>query len=452
MSSFKRRTTTKQAPTPVGARISPGATSSFITSTGIPSLDDILGGGLPLSCSLLTLAPDAHSAYGEVVQKYFVAQGLGCGQKVCIVDEDVDGFLAECMWTPSSATSGSGSASVPVADDEDDGRAGGEDDAKIKIAWRYEQMKQFQTTVPASNQSNEDYCRVFDLTSRIPDDIIKSAKNSGQLISIPIRTGEDTRPGSSVLDALEKILATQEQEGQSVPVRICIPYLGSAGWGDLLQQDICYLLLCMRNMLRRNPTACASVALPSQMCTDAWGGPGWVQKLGWLVDASITLAAFTADPSLTAMFPSHHGMVHIHTLPAPTTLLPPSDKFSALRGLSSSGENNLAFKCMRKRMVFETLHLDLEGGVGERRTTPSTNANALGEAAIPGQNPVPQSGLASSGAGAAVAVELESSTRHGPELSPVDKAEADVTPAATKKVKAKKKVGFVSDRPDLYDF
>lgn len=29
---------------------------------------------------------------------------------------------------------------------------------------------------------------------------------------------------------------------------------------------------------------------------------------------------------------------------------------------------------MRKRMIFETLNLDLEGGVGERRTTPAPNA------------------------------------------------------------------------------
>ena len=77
-------------------------------------------------------------------------------------------------------------------------------------------------------------------------------------------------------------------------------------------------------------------------------------------------------------------MVHIHTLPAPHTILPPSDKFSTLRGLSSSGvsisgsgENNLAYKCMRKRLIFETLHFDLEGGVGERRATPATNAVAL---------------------------------------------------------------------------
>jgi elongator complex protein 4 len=37
-------------------------------------------------------------------------------------------------------------------------------------------------------------------------------------------------------------------------------------------------------------------------------------------------------------------------------------------GSSGGRENNIAFKCMRKRLVFETHHLDAEGGVGERRT------------------------------------------------------------------------------------
>ena len=147
------------------------------------------------------------------------------------------------------------------------------------------------------------------------------------------------------------------------------------------------------------------------------------------------------------MFPSYHGMVHVHTLPSPNTLLPPSDRFSTLRGLTASGENNLAFKCMRKRMVFETLHLDLEGGVGERRTTPSTSARALSEAAS-AHHP-DQSTVDSKSAGAAIAVELEAAVKGVAEVAPI---EEPVAPATVKKVKAKKKVGFVSDRPDLYDF
>ncbi len=153
------------------------------------------------------------------------------------------------------------------------------------------------------------------------------------------------------------------------------------------------------------------------------------------------------------MFSAHHGLVHIHSLPAPHTLLPPSDKFSTLRGLTSSGENNLAFKCMRKRLIFETLHLDVEGGVSERRTTPSANAMAM-EA---GDEHVHKHDHGSStnqpGSVAAVQVQLEQ-TQIAPSISqpPANAAPAEKTDNVVKKVKVKKKVGFISDKPDLYDF
>ena len=123
MSAFKRRTTSKQPPLPRGARPSPGSPTTTITSTGIPSLDDILGGGLPLSCSLLVLAPDAHTAYGELVVKYFAAQGLACGQRICVVDPHPDAFLAECMWTPSASAAPTPTAHAspsPPADEDED--------------------------------------------------------------------------------------------------------------------------------------------------------------------------------------------------------------------------------------------------------------------------------------------------------------------------------------------
>lgn len=146
MSSFKRKTALKQTEIPAGTKYLPGSSSVYITSTGIPSLDDILGGGLPLTCSQVILAPDAHSAYGELVQKYFVSQGLASGQDVCVVHDQAREFVETCMWTPAGS-----SASAPAVDEEQEQKAEGED-AKIKIAWRYEQMKQFQTTVAASNQ------------------------------------------------------------------------------------------------------------------------------------------------------------------------------------------------------------------------------------------------------------------------------------------------------------
>ncbi|KZT05926.1 PAXNEB-domain-containing protein [Laetiporus sulphureus 93-53] len=450
MSSFKRKTTSKQQSLQPGTRISPGSTSTIITSTGIPSLDDILGGGLPLSCSQLVLAPDPHSAYGELVQKYFIAQGLATSHRICIVDDDARDFLSECVWIPGQATHSPSHA----ADDEEDEKAG-EDDAKIKIAWRYEQMKQFQTTVSDSNQSTEDYCRTFDLTCRIPDTVLQSSVASGQVILVPVSAEAEDQPSVRILDAVEQILVDHAKSSESpAPIRICIPSLGSWQWGDISPRDISYFLYSLRSILRRHPFACASVSLPPPLCTETWGGAGWVQKLGWLTDASITLAAFTASPSLTAMFSAHHGFVHIHSLPAPHTLVPPSDRFSTLRGLSSSGENNLAFKCMRKRLIFETLHLDLEGGVGERRTTPAPNAMAFDEVVT---NAHPQVGQtanaleASAGGNATVQVEVEQMEVAASSMSVADdRGEEKV--GTVKKVKTKKKVAFMSDRPDLYDF
>lgn len=94
---------------------------------------------MPLSCSLAILAPDSQSAYGELVQKYFVAQGISNGHKVCIIHEDALSFVTECMWMPASRSS----HPVPIMDEGDVVQTG----EKIKIAWRYEQMKKFETTV-----------------------------------------------------------------------------------------------------------------------------------------------------------------------------------------------------------------------------------------------------------------------------------------------------------------
>lgn len=144
--SFKRRIPSKQATSYTGTRVSPSSPSTILVSTGIPSLDDILGGGMPLSCSLAILAPDNHSAYGELVQKYFVSQGIASGQQVCIVDDDGLSFAKDCMWMPV----GSSTNSFGVNDDEEKSV---QSDERIKIAWRYERMKHFQTTVSSGSDS-----------------------------------------------------------------------------------------------------------------------------------------------------------------------------------------------------------------------------------------------------------------------------------------------------------
>jgi elongator complex protein 4 len=145
MSTFRRKTSSKTADLFTGTRASSFSSSTIFTSSGIASLDDILGGGLPLSCSLLVIAPDTHSSYGELVQKYFISQGLVAGQKVCVVDEEPEQFVSKCMW-PSN---GAPSPAVTTAEENDEMDETNHE-PKVTIAWRYEHLKQFQTTVSTS--------------------------------------------------------------------------------------------------------------------------------------------------------------------------------------------------------------------------------------------------------------------------------------------------------------
>ncbi|KAI0321688.1 PAXNEB protein-domain-containing protein [Amylostereum chailletii] len=459
MSAFKRRSAVKPTSQPIGTRPSPSSPSTIITSTGIPSLDDILGGGLPLSCSLLILAPDPHSAYGELVQKYFLAQGLASGQTVCVIDPEAQSIVTECMWTPGSGAVSPRSDEVDEDEDKEPGT-----DSKVKIAWRYEQMKKFQTTVTASNSSTEEFCRTFDLTCRIPRPVIDAAMTASKLVCPAL---PEANTGSYMFEVVKKITEVIKSSGSS-PIRVCVPALGSPSWGDLTSQAILRFLHSLRCILRAHPHVCASVSLAPHLSTEDWGGHGWAHKLSWLSDAAITLNSFTADPSLSALFPSYHGLLRIHTLPAPHTLQPPSDRFSTLRGLASSsgsaggGENNLAFKCMRKRLVLETMHLDVEGGVGERRTTPA-NGSVLGDGSRQEGSMAEGSTKRKPGV-AAVEVKLEGMDTGGTKAGIVGLEAKEVgenenenenesgTAVVAGKAKKKKTVGFRTERPDVYDF
>lgn len=146
MSTFKRKSSSITAGTQAGTRASPFSSSTVVTSSGIASLDDILGGGLPLSSSLLVIAPDTHSSYGELVQKYFISQGLASGQKVCVVDGEPGQFVSECMWH----SNGTSPPSVIIGkDDEGDGNET-DHEAKVEIAWRYEHLKPVWTSASGS--------------------------------------------------------------------------------------------------------------------------------------------------------------------------------------------------------------------------------------------------------------------------------------------------------------
>lgn len=145
MSSFKRKTAQPTQKTLNGTKLSPAISSVLLTSSGIPSLDDILGGGIQLGTDLLILNSDPHSAHSDLIQKHFIAQGIAAKHDVHVLNPCAKILVESCMWSSTST------ASVPsVATDDPDAAIIGED--KVKIAWRYERMQKFKTTVAHAPQ------------------------------------------------------------------------------------------------------------------------------------------------------------------------------------------------------------------------------------------------------------------------------------------------------------
>ncbi|KAF8529062.1 Elongator complex protein 4 [Hysterangium stoloniferum] len=400
-----------------GTQTSSSVSSVLNVSTGIPSLDDILGGGLPLGSILSVLATDPHTTYANLIQRYFIAQGIASGHYMCILDDSAMEITAHCMWTSNPDL-------VQDSEQKEEGKELG-----VKIAWRYEHMKPFKTSVSQNESSQDTYCHMFDLTQLIPEHVLELAQSSGYLHTLPISSPTGQNAIDSVLNQLDNKLSNLLSK---TPIRLSIPALGSPQWGDMSKPDVMRFLHVLRLCVSRyssTPRICVLVTLPAYVLHESW-----IQDLGWLSDGCITLRSFSSDPALLSLFPSHNGLLDIHSLPAPHSLVSPSDKHSQLRGLSTfsssaagGGENNLAFKCTRKRFIIETLHLDVEGGVNERRTTAATTSEIIPPRPVEPSTP---------------------SVRH---VAVNDCIEV-VTPEIVKKKKPKKSVAFQHDRPDLYDF
>lgn len=99
--------------------------------------------------------------------RYYIAQGLALGQDVLVIgggdQEDLNELVKGCMWIEESAKKvavAAANAKDPAdgnldGDDSDgEGLAPGLDDGnRTRIAWRYDKMKKFETSVSSRSAS-----------------------------------------------------------------------------------------------------------------------------------------------------------------------------------------------------------------------------------------------------------------------------------------------------------
>ena len=134
MPSFTRRVPST-APPPLPTLI----------KTGIPSLDDLFH--LPPSSSSLIFSPDQHSSWPRLISRYFLAQAFLAGEDVVVVGEEVSAreLVKGCMWVDERGL-GSGSG-AKGEESGSEGEVDGEGDGRTKIAWRYNGMDKFKTSI-----------------------------------------------------------------------------------------------------------------------------------------------------------------------------------------------------------------------------------------------------------------------------------------------------------------
>ncbi|KAI7826749.1 Elongator complex protein 4 [Kickxella alabastrina] len=355
-SSFRKRVPAgQQAKPPPATRLNPHS-AQLLVSTGVPSLDDVLGGGLPVG-GVLLIEQDRQTGYSNTLLSYFASQAIAAGHKLCIVNADQNVDLKTQLPGWASALSGAAEANKEISKGADDTDA-------MKIAWRYKNLPKI-----SSMAAEVQFCERFDLSLRIPGDVVDKAqpRYDGDMYRCVLdRISELVQDGFSSLTPLKP-------NTERTILRIELRSLGSGSKNTSILQ----FLHELRGLLRYSYAACV-ISFPVHLYEEAGVRLPIVRRIEHLCDAVIELESFEgtyASPADivarqtrtdAASSQDYHGFLHIHKLPRLNSLTASMGRLSLLHTGGGSA-NNLAFRLRRKKFSIETYHLPIEGGTVERR-------------------------------------------------------------------------------------
>ena len=370
--------------------------------------------GAPSSASgasdgMASMQVAAADAYTELFLAYVLAQGLASQHVSAVAGEAADTFVNHLM--------GEADAGAPSSQTE---RKSGPQEAaesmgKLNIAWRYDKLQRLESPFTGEGDAGTAsgaFCSTFDLSKRISEQKVKQARDSGSLFTVDlsqpatlIGQSASERAWGAIEQAVTQCRAQATDSAPQPVLRIVIRGFGSPAWGAAespsRDAELVRFLLRLRALVRQlslpeaggSTIPCIAAISLSSYVLMSRGMNGAQQnvlhRMSHLCDGCIGLSSFAASPELRTAFPDYTGALRVFRTPAIGTLSNPSLRASVLRGMGAGtyptpstgagarseggaggGENNLAFKVKRKRLAIETLHLDIEGGVSERRTKP----------------------------------------------------------------------------------
>ncbi|XP_077569714.1 elongator complex protein 4 isoform X1 [Stigmatopora nigra] len=349
--SFQKKTKNKLLSIP-GTRFSV-QNGQLLISTGVTSLDYLLGGGLAVGTVLL-IEEDRYDSYSRMILKYFLAEGVVCQHEL---------FLGAVQDHPNDIFQ---ELPDPILDDVamhkpvDQSRLSCEPQDSIdamKIAWRYQNLPKVQSALASSSR----FGHYYDVSKTMESEIRQAAKCHH--FYPPEHPSSSSATHSSMLGSYSALLKSIEdvirKEGYNVAatttksrniLRIGLHSLGSPLWGD----DLCIqenpkhshalttFLYGLRALLRSSLSV-AVVTVPAHLIQSS----SLMGSITRLCDNAIALESFKGSERETSpLYKDYHGLLHVRQVPY-------------LNCLASQlpDHKDLAFKLKRKQFTIERLHL-----------------------------------------------------------------------------------------------
>ncbi|XP_053304841.1 elongator complex protein 4 [Spea bombifrons] len=329
----------------------------LLISSGVPSLDHVLGGGLAVG-TLLLIEEDTFSTYSNIILKYFLAEGVVNGHELYVAssDEDPNDILKDL---PAPLID-----EIPKQDDRKEEKkvpVSEEDTREMKIAWRYQNLPKVES-LPISSSRFGHY---YDVSDTMPPELLQAVRtHTFYLPNVTSLDGDESMCSDHAMtcDYLQLLKSIQQviheggydgsspQKRQKNILRVGLQSLGSVLWGD----DICCnecprnlhsltrFLYALRGLLRTSLSTCV-ITVPTHLIQNK----AITMRVRNLSDTVVGLESFIGSERETnPLYKDYHGLLHVHQIPRLNSLI--SDV---------SDTKDLAFKLKRKLFAIERLHL-----------------------------------------------------------------------------------------------
>jgi len=393
-SSFRKRISSNQVQ-PIATKIS-SYTSQFLISSGIPSYDDLLGGGVPMG-SLTMVKKDNYTTYADLFGKYFISQGLVSNQDVLFISADskpeniINNLMGVIEGKSATIIENESEEEVDIepkkkgvrfAEDTEEpapkkkrvmfsedtveptSRKPVSKKSELKIAWRYENLPKYNDKDNKNGLTQNSFCSIFDLTKTVDPEYIKSKQENISLINIrEWNTEEDIyeKLYNEIENKLksEKYSKDNNTKTKSV-LRILIDSFDSLFWNlnnSNNEFSKKYIFLHKLRILLRNSYSVCLFTIPSFIYNDSRNNyiSSHIRRLEHTCDCVIRIDSFEgmANPLSKDIIQDFQGFFHVIKLPCINSLT------TGIK-MSETTLHNLAFKCRRKKFCIEVFNLPPE--------------------------------------------------------------------------------------------